>query len=159
MLQQAVSCYWSGPLYSSCGCCGAWCMFGWKQWTHHVEWIFCLIASLVNNNHTNKVLFWENFNHDTCLPLLHFDFVILQWAVLLSAFTTLIADWSDIFCMLVDCSCSLVGLHKGFNIRLQSPLWYKAYSFVIQCSSGVCRDYGASAQQETVGPSHLSRGN
>lgn len=25
---------------------------------------FCLIASLFNNNHTSKVLFWENFNQD-----------------------------------------------------------------------------------------------
>lgn len=43
---------------------------------------FCLIASLANNNHTNKVLFWENFNHDARLPPppVAFDFVFLQRA-------------------------------------------------------------------------------
>lgn len=37
--------FWWGPLYSSCGCCGAWCMFGWKQWMHHVEWIFASLRA------------------------------------------------------------------------------------------------------------------
>lgn len=52
------------PLYSSC--------FGaWKTMNASCGMDFCLIGSLANNNHTNKVLFWENFNHDTRLPPLH----------------------------------------------------------------------------------------
>lgn len=98
---------------------------------------FCLIASPVNNNHTNEVLFWENFNHDTCLPPLRLTLsrppVRLQNT----------DDWVVIICMLVECRRDFVCFHKGITVRSGTALFLK---FVIQGSRGVDWDYGASIQ-------------
>lgn len=42
---------------------------------------FCLSEGLANNDHTNEVLFCENFNHGTLPAPSAVDFVILRWAL------------------------------------------------------------------------------
>lgn len=49
---------------------------------------FCLSEGLANNDHTNEVLFCENFNHGTLPAPSAVDFVILRWAVLFTAMMT-----------------------------------------------------------------------
>lgn len=51
---------------------------------------FCLSEGLANNDHTNEVLFCENFNHGTLPAPSAIDFVILQQAVL---FTAMMTGW------------------------------------------------------------------
>lgn len=130
-MQLAFGCFRRGLLYSSQGrrcwaetmntSCGMDC---------------CLTGSLVNNNHTNKVLFWENFNHDTSpAPLpsspVAFDFVILQWAVLFSAFKVLMSSWRG-------ASSSCEDLHWS--------LWRT------RTSSGVVKGYRPFARQSQGTP-------
>lgn len=114
-VQEPPKC-WQGPLYSGSGCCGAWCVFGCKTMNAScgMDPPPCLIARLANNNHTNKVLFWGNFNHDTRLPPLHFDFVILQWAGLLSSLQSA-DDWPTV-CYVARRWNALTDSHKERRI-------------------------------------------
>lgn len=95
---------------------------------------FCLIASLANNNYTNEVLFWENFNHGTCQsppPLTAFELVILDWSVLMLGFKTLMSV-SFIFRESVEGCHSFVGLNKTWKYASNpdcaiSSHWLVAY--------------------------------
>lgn len=94
MLHLAFSCFWCGPLYSSCGCCEAWCVFGWKQWMHHVEWIFASLQAwwtiITQTRFCSRGISIMTLSCPHCIWLCH---PALQ-AVLWSAFKALMAGWS-----------------------------------------------------------------
>lgn len=121
---------------------------------HHVEWIFspppplsCLIASLANNNHTNKVLFGGNFNHDTRLPPLHFDFVILQWAGLLSSLQSA-DDWLTV-CFVARRWNALTDSHK------ERRIWWRAQGVLTSVCEGRGVGEGCAAGQDPVIASNI----
>ncbi len=148
----AVSCFWWGPLYSSGGCCGAWCVFGWKQWMHHVEWIFASLRAwwtiITQTRFCSGRISITTLACPRCIWLCH----PAVGCPLVSLQNT--DDWLIICCMLVECSLSFEDIY----MRAKNLNWNGMNSFVeevIQSSRGVGKDYRASAQERTVPPHTL----
>lgn len=133
--------FWWGPVYSSFGRYEAWCVFGCKQWMHHVEWIFASLRArwtiITQTRFCSERISITTLACPHCVWLCHHAVscppVRLQNT----------DDWVVIICMLVECRRDFVCFHKGITVRSGTALFLK---FVIQGSRGVDWDYGASIQ-------------
>lgn len=131
VFQQAFSCLW---LYSSRGGdCGACCVLGWKQWMHHVEWIFAPLRACWTIITQAGFCSGRISITTLCLPPLHFDFVIPRRAVPSSAFKK--HWWMAYYYLCVFCwwnvATALSVYIKGLNIWFKSPLWHRELIFFI----------------------------
>lgn len=128
-------------MYSSFGRYEAWCVFGCKQWMHHVEWIFASLRArwtiITQTRFCSERISITTLACPHCIWLCHHAVscppVRLQNT----------DDWVVIICMLVECRRDFVCFHKGITVRSRTALFLK---FVIQGSRGVDWDYGASIQ-------------
>lgn len=143
MLQYAFCCFWWKPVYSSWGGCRVWCVFGWKQWMHHVEWIFASLRTwwtiITQTSFCSGRISITTLACSCCIWLCHPAVSCPP----VSLHNT--DDWLIICCWLVECSHSFVGLHKGLKIRFQGHCGTKLFNKrMIQCSRGVGRSNGTS---------------